>query len=322
MPRYHFFIILSAIFTALTATAKPHYAGLVKIAAANMRATPSHTSELVSQAVMGTPLRLLGNKGNWYLIETPDGYRGYMISNSIQPLDSVAMETWKHSPRIMFTDVYTGRIMSADGAGTPVSDIHSGSVLEVTGGTIMDSLDVILPDGRKGRLAGKSVMPLECMGRITPDTCAIVRMARALMGVSYLWGGTTPAAMDCSGLSKICYMNQGIVLMRDASQQFMTGTKLGTDYRNYAMGDLVFFKSATTGGIVHVGIYDHDGLYIHSSGHVKVNSLNPESPQYIPSNIPAGAIRVTPGAKGISIIAEHPFYFPKQETVLKISIEN
>lgn len=285
--------------------------GLVKIAAGCMRAMPGHSSELVSQAVMGTPLQLLDNENGWWLVETPEGYRGYMISTSIQPVDSLGMHRWRESARVMFTAPYTGRIVSTDGRGIPVSDIHSGSVLEVSGYGTQDSIDVKLPDGRTGRLASKSISPLGSMGLSDPDTDEIINMARSLMGVSYLWGGTTPAAMDCSGLSKICYLNQGIILLRDANQQARTGKILGTDYHEYQKGDLVFFKSATTGNIVHVGIYDHDGLYVHSSGRVKVNSLDPESPLYIPSNILASACRIKGniGTPGITPITLSPAYF-------------
>ncbi len=303
------FIQLFALLSSVTSLHAGE--GLVKIATGCMRATPGHSSELVSQAVMGTPLRLLDNENGWWLVETPEGYQGYMISTSIQPVDSLGMHRWRESARVMFTDVYTGRIVSTDGRGTPVSDIHSGSVLEVTGYSVQDSIDVKLPDGRTGRLASKSVSPLGSMGLTDPDTDAVINMARRLMGVSYLWGGTTPVAMDCSGLAKICYLNQGIILLRDASQQARTGLILGSDYHEYQKGDLVFFKSATKGNIVHVGIYDHDGLYVHSSGRVKVNSLDPESPLYIPSNILASACRIKGniGTPGITPITLSPAYF-------------
>ncbi len=303
------FTFISAVF--LSATQIFAGEGLVKIAAGCIRATPSHSSELVSQAVMGTPLRLLDNDSGWWLVETPEGYQGYMISTSVQPLDSMSMHRWRESPRIMFTDIYTGRILSTDSPGTPISDIHAGSVLEVTGYSPDDSIDVKMPDGRRGRLSSGSTTPLGSMGTQEPDTDAVITMARALMGTSYLWGGTTPAAMDCSGLAKICYLNQGIILQRDASQQAVTGKILGTDYNEYRKGDLVFFKSAATGNIVHVGIYDHDGLYVHSSGRVKVNSLDPESPLYIPSNILASACRITGniGTPGITPITCSRAYF-------------
>ncbi len=290
---------------------KQHSDGLVKVATACMRSQPAHSSEMVSQVVMGTPLRLIEKDDSWWLVESPEGYRGYVIGNGIQTMTPAEAHKWRESKRGMYTHSYTGRIVSSDGLGTPVSDIHAGTIIEITGQPCQDSIDVKLPDGRKGRLDITKITDLSSLTPGEIDTAKIIELARKLMGVAYLWGGTTTAGMDCSGLVKICYLNQGVILPRDASQQARTGQWLGDDYTNYQRGDLVFFKSATTGNIIHVGIYEDDGLYVHSSGRVKINSLDPKSPLYIPSNILAGACRITGqiGTHGIVAINEHPAYF-------------
>lgn len=284
---------------------------LVNVGTVCMRSEPRHSSEMVSQAVMGTPLSLLERIDDWWLVESPEGYRGYVINNGILPMTPAEAHRWRGSKRGMYTSVYTGRIVSPDGHGTPVSDIHSGSIVEIVEFTPNDSVDIQLPDGRKGRLASGAIRELNNLNADHIDTSAILNMAKSLMGVAYLWGGTTPAGMDCSGLVKICYLNQGIILPRDASQQALCGLSLGEDYHNYQQGDLIFFKSAKTGNIIHVAIYDHDGQYIHSSGRVKINSLDSTSPLYIQSNIPAGACRIAGqvGSTGISTINRHPAYF-------------
>lgn len=278
---------------------------LVKVATACMRDNPSHSSELVSQAVMGTPLILLEHASNgWWLAETSDSYRGWMIDNALVPLDSLAMRQWHQRDRVLVTSAYTTRIY--DPQHTPVSDVNAGSILEILCDNDIkgDSVHVLIPDGRHGFLPKDVVIPLNMLTPHDIDTSKIIDMAHKLMGVAYLWGGTTTMAMDCSGLSKICYLNQGVILPRDASQQALVGKWLGDDYRNYRQGDLVFFKSATTGNIIHVGIYDSNGLYIHCAGRVKVNSLDPVSRDYDPSNILAGACRISGyvGTPGISTI--------------------
>lgn len=288
-----------------------YHDALVRIASGCMRAQPAHSSELVSQAVMGTPLRLIEKTDGWHLVETPDGYRGYMKDNSLVLLDSVEMHHWRQTPRVMYTGHHTGRVMRHDAEGeSPVTDVHSGSVLVVADSS-SDSVRVVTPGGAVGYLPKHSVTPLDSLCRDTVDTDAVIQMARALTGVSYLWGGTTPAAMDCSGFSSICYLNQGIILQRDASQQARTGTWLGTDCRDYRPGDLVFFASASTGNIIHVGIYIGSGCYINSAGWVKINSLDPQSPAYDPSDILAGATRIAGnvGTPGITAIRQSPMYF-------------
>lgn len=268
-----------------------------------MRSDASHSSELLSQAVMGTPLKLLDRATHgWWLVETPDGYNGWIIDNAITPLDAEAMNRWRESERVLVNTIYTDRIY--DEKHRAVSDINAGSILQVLEYG-EDSVHVLIPDGRHGYISRKITTPLRELTPEIIDTSRIVDMARQLMGVAYLWGGTTPMAMDCSGLAKICYLNQGVILQRDASQQASTGTWLGDDYHKYRQGDLVFFKSAITGNIIHVGIYDHDGEYIHCSGRVKINSLDPSSKDFDPGNILAGACRIVgnTGTPGISTIS-------------------
>lgn len=280
---------------------------LVTIACAGVRTAPGHSQELSSQVVMGTPVRLLARDGGWWHVESPEGYRGYIIANSLYRLDSLQYARWKKADRVVVAGTETVRIM--DGDGYPVSDVHPGSLLEVTGrgnGVYF----VRTPDGRKGRIARDTVRKLRDFDTHETDIPAMIERGRRLMGESYLWGGTTTAAMDCSGLAKVLYQGEGVILRRDASEQFVTGERLGTDYKEYEPGDLVFFKSATTGNIVHVGIYIGDGLYLHSSGRVKINSLDPDSPRYISSNILAGASRIKgkEDTPGITRLSSHPWY--------------
>lgn len=284
---------------------------LVNVAAAHLRAKPSHSSELVSQAVMGTPVKLLNREGDdWWLAETPDGYQGYIKGNLLHLLTPREAHRWRASQRVMSRNIYTARIVSTNGRGTPVSDVHNGSVLEVIGQTVPDSIDVKLPDGRRGRLSKTIVTALKSLKPTTIDTTRLLTVARALQGVTYLWGGTTTAAMDCSGLTKICYLDQGFILPRDASQQALVGDNLGSGLNNLTQGDLIFFKSARTGNIIHVAIYDRDSMYVHSSGRVKVNSINPSSRSYIPGNVPSHACRYTDTASQglLPHVTTHPMY--------------
>jgi hypothetical protein len=50
--------------------------GLVTVSVSNIKKHPSHASELVSQAIMGTPVKILKKKDDWLLVQTPDYYIG------------------------------------------------------------------------------------------------------------------------------------------------------------------------------------------------------------------------------------------------------
>ncbi|AWB09676.1 NlpC/P60 family protein [Thermodesulfobium acidiphilum] len=101
----------------------------------------------------------------------------------------------------------------------------------------------------------------------------IVRTALHLKGVSYRWGGTTPAGFDCSGFVQYVYRVNGISIPRDADSQYYDGTKVSTS--NLKPGDLVFFQTYESGPS-HVGIYIGDNRFIHAAYHggIMIDSLS------------------------------------------------
>lgn len=85
---------------------------------------------------------------------------------------------------------------------------------------------------------------------------AVVAYAKRFLGVPYVWGGTTPAGFDCSGLVQYVYWNSvGIKLPRVSQAQRNVGTRVS---RAQALpGDMVNYNH-------HVGIYLGDGYMIHA----------------------------------------------------------
>ncbi|MEU4567373.1 C40 family peptidase [Micromonospora sp. NPDC023956] len=82
-----------------------------------------------------------------------------------------------------------------------------------------------------------------------PDEALAV--AERLRDVVYVWGGTSPAGIDCSGLVHLAWRRFGTWLPRDAGEQAgaTTPVELGTE----RPGDLYFFARPGR-GIHHVGI--------------------------------------------------------------------
>ena len=255
-----------------------HGWALTNVSVACVREKAGHASELGTQVVMGTPLRILNTEGGWHYVETPDGYRGYVIDNSLVYMSEEAMDAWRSSARYVVavpdqTYVYE---LADNGHGHPmrVSDVVNGCVLEDGGGMADGKLAVRLPDGRKGFIGASEVQPLDQLAAREVNLDELVEFALNLMGTPYLWGGTSTKSMDCSGLTKICYLAQGVVLPRNASAQAKIGSVVDkTDVSSMRTGDLLFFGNASTGRVNHVGIYMDDGRFVHSSGRVKVNSI-------------------------------------------------
>lgn len=88
----------------------------------------------------------------------------------------------------------------------------------------------------------------------------------------YLWGGKSPAGIDCSGFSQMVFKLCGIKLPRDAYQQAEDGETINF-VANAQLGDLAFFDNAE-GKITHVGIVLDDNKIIHASGQVRIDLLD------------------------------------------------
>ena len=77
-------------------------------------------------------------------------------------------------------------------------------------------------------------------------------------------------------------------------------------------GDLLFFGNAP-GKVSHVALYLNDGKYIHSSGQVKINSIDARDTDYYAIPL-LGISRVVNkiGTPGITAVKRHPWYFEQK----------
>ena len=268
--------------------------GLVNIPVACMREQPRHASQLISQAVLGTPLEVTDTIGEWLSVATPDGYSGYMTASSVEQR---SLAQWQHHERSIVSDP-AGCVLT-DSIGGVVVRLPFNSIVEVESDGWCR-----LPDGRRGQPSGQLV-GLDRWAASTFDASKVVSTAYEFLGAPYLWGGISASAMDCSGLVSLCYMSVGRVLRRDAWMQHVDGEPVDSLLQT---GDLVFFDRSGNGRVDHVAIYDTDSLFIHCSGMVKVNSLTPEKGDTISGNV-VGFARIRDG-KGARPVKDHPLYFP------------
>lgn len=292
---------------------------IVKLAVCCMRVNPELSAEMATQSIMGQPIRLFEkvNEDGWWRAQTPDGYIAYISSASFAKKTPEEMESWKSSDRVIVTSRFQTRIyakQSGNGLRDVVSDAVLGNILEGKYDPKAKMTAVTLPDGRKGYIATSDIEPFDKWASQKFDVQKIIDTAYSMEGGYYLWGGTSTKAVDCSGMVKVSYFSNGIILMRDASQQIKTGKDIGTDWTTFKPGDLLFFGYPETGKVTHVALNYGDGTgdYIHSSGRVKRNSLNPKSPIFgAHSFISAVRIEGNIPSPGIQRVENHPWFFNK-----------
>lgn len=91
----------------------------------------------------------------------------------------------------------------------------------------------------------------------------LVDNSKDYIGVSYVWGGTTPRGFDCSGYTSYLYKQVGLKINRTAIAQLSNGVIIAKE--DLQPGDLVFFSGTGGGGFAsHVGLYIGNGKMIHS----------------------------------------------------------
>ena len=248
------------------------YLGLATLSVINLRKEPDHTSELVSQAVLGTPVLILKDKGSWLMIQTPDNYISWTEMSSIRRATRQEIEEWKHSDRMIFVPP-SGWIYSNPSETGVTGDLVAGCIISRTGETD-HHFKIILPDGREGFVHKQSLMTLKAFMEDTVTGDQIVSKAESLLGVPYLWGGSSTKGMDCSGFVQVVFFMNRLILGRDASLQALQGDSvdISKGFGSLNKGDLLFFGSDNR--ISHVAIYKGDGEYIHASGMVLINSLD------------------------------------------------
>ncbi|MDR1984362.1 MAG: C40 family peptidase [Prevotellaceae bacterium] len=286
--------------------------GVVTLSVASMRTAGDYSAEMATQALLGMPVKILQN-GGWLRVQTPDGYIGYTYAGNIKRMNKQQFNTWISAPKIIFTENY-GFAYTEPNSSDVVSDLVAGNMLKLEDET-EQYYKVSYPDGKIAYVDKKQSEKLDdwyLSINLTGDN--IANYGKRFMGVPYLWGGTSAKSMDCSGFAKTVYFMHGVILQRDASQQYFTGqpVDISENYDNLQIGDLLFFGNKERERISHVAIYIGNKQFIHEATQVKIGSLDPLATNYDQFNtnrlVRASRIIGNVDTKGITTIKSNEFY--------------
>ncbi len=237
---------------------------MVLSAVADVRATPSETSELVDQLHHKEWVRVLGQGTGWAYVQAEDHYFGWVRD--------CELETLPGTPHGRVVGPALARVHDEpDARSRVVGHLAAGTALPTHQSPGVDGpwlgVHAWLGEEQQRKVAGPrvyagfvsldDVVSTDDFPRRAPTAADLLATAEAFLGVPYLWGGTTALGIDCSGFVQQVYRLNGIRLDRDAHQQAMEGRSVDVP----AAGDLIFFGGER---VTHVGLAATERTFINA----------------------------------------------------------
>ncbi len=225
-----------------------------------VRERPSDKTQMISQLLFGDVVQIKDRYKSWLFTETShDSYAGWVDEKQISFPPAAFFEQIENEVPVFLSEKY------ADAHG------KNGSRLSLVMGSRLPGFDKnTFYIGESNYKLSGSVHTLQ--GKQIPEI--VIKTAKKFLGSPYLWGGRSYFGIDCSGFTQIVYRMCGYNLLRDSSQQAEHG--LSVSFIEEAKpADLAFFEDEE-GRIVHVGIMLSNRQIIHSSGQVRIDTIDHE----------------------------------------------
>jgi hypothetical protein len=218
-----------------------------------LRSGPTHKSEMLSQILFGEKYIIIDQSGKWLKIESLfDNFKGWIDMDHLQHSESSdnAKGYVLVKPLLCYKKDKT-KIVLEPGCEIYNPDFKNGKF------TVGESTFITSPDFNESFIS---------------TTDSLVDTAIKFINSPYIWGGRIPSGIDCSGLTQLVYKIHGITIARNSRNQAEAGETVSF-INESKPGDLVFFDNER-GIISHVGMMISNGLIIHSSGRVRIDTID------------------------------------------------
>jgi hypothetical protein len=215
---------------------------------------PTFGMPLSSELLYGTELEILDEQERWVFTRQKDGYLG-----------------WAYKPYLEegFAAEATHLIIAPSCELRAQPDVLSEIVTRVLSGT-----GVMLneADGEWAKVTANKTgwMPFSLLRAfndipqsIEAKRKMLIEDSMLMIGVPYLWGGTSGNGIDCSGFVRLLHRWVGVDVPRDADMQHAAAKPVEPPFE---VGDLFFFaERESKRKITHMGISLGGWKMIHSS---------------------------------------------------------
>lgn len=234
------------------------------VTCAPMRAEATDRSEMVNQLLIGEIAKVTAETDLWVqLTKERDGYVGWCNKNELFFIAE------NNSLNLSLSD-FNSQAKASHYETFKARNIQKPNqiILIPPAAPIVHDID----NARLSYLFGN----FEIVDFLTPlPTNNLLATALAFLGTPYLWGGLSTLGIDCSGFTQSVAALHAIELPRDASQQAKNALPITANelLKKAKPSDLLFFNPSTSKNISHVGFYLGNGLLLHASGCVRIDSL-------------------------------------------------
>ncbi len=246
----------------------------------NMHSRSTASTDVVSQALLGDNVKVLKKERNadgedWFEIETPDTYKGWVISSALRFLKP-GDKPYASAGKIFVVSALLANTYREPDVTKhkPVKVAPISVALEVVGERNERWLEVNLPCNTRAWIQrGDGELAEAPHTWVRKPVQDMVAQSKRFLGLPYLWGGTSPLGLDCSGFVQLIYKMAGIPILRDADIQMQKSGLVEVPKGSEQAGDLIFFEK----GIGHVGMMIDSEHFINATVHetpcVRIDSL-------------------------------------------------
>jgi len=209
---------------------------------------------LSSEVCYGSEVEILEEEEKWAFTRQKDGYLGWVFKPHL------ANGFASQATHLVLAPSYELRARP-DARSEIITRLVSGTSVEVE--EVRGEWAKVIAN-KTGWMPSFLLRAINEIPKLIEDKRkTLIEDSARMIGVPYVWGGTSGNGIDCSGLARLLHKWVGLDIPRDADMQYRAAKHVDPSFE---VGDLLFFREiGKERQITHMGISLGGWTMIHSS---------------------------------------------------------